>query len=421
MGLTHSILMIVMLTSLSSIFALEVNPTHHALPLDLTSEEYQHLWQNHLSSLGAKALDDLEPATRESIDGGEKLALWLRKINEVRSPERQIRLTSSNTRGGIPIDSPSIYGPKQISETLTDLKSSLPPALTQVVYGTSEISSSFPGNEEEFIKHARKIDRLYQTAVRWATSIKPWLSWYKNAKARDVRGYYHLNKIIGLDNKLQNFSQLTIDEQNILKQHLVGICRNARHPQSECEQSFVGSRSRNQVLNYKNRYWANAKNTWNSFFQITNARQDVEWTAHNAQRMGVDFRDPDNNRIRDFLKDNIEDEFKFGDWRLEMAFTAGGSGTAYLEFQPNVTPHVTGGNVIVMDANAAIEEYEVAWTIRHEYGHILRLPDCYVEFYDESIESAVNYQLDITDLMCSRAGNMNERIFLELKRAYFRD
>ncbi|HAZ11848.1 MAG: hypothetical protein A2X86_07650 [Bdellovibrionales bacterium GWA2_49_15] len=420
MRFLQALLMSMLLIGPTAVFAFEENPTPHFLPLDLTTEEYHQLWQHHLASLGTKALDDLEPATREGINGGEKLSLWLKKINQTRSPERQIRLTSPGTRSGIPIDSPSIYGPKQISESLAKMKSTLPAELTQVVYGTTDITATFPGTEEEFIKHARQVDRLYQTATRWATSIKPWLSWYRSAQARDVRGYYYLNKIADVDSKLQNFAQLPLEEQNALKRNLVGICRNARHTQSECEQSFVGSRSNNQVLGFKNRYWANAINAWNTFFKISNPRQDVDWTAVNAQRLSIEFRDPSNNRIRDFLKDNIEDEFKFGDWRLEMSFTNGGSGTAYLEFQPNVTPHVTGGNVIVMDANAPIEEYEVAWTIRHEYGHILRLPDCYVEFYDDTIESVVNYQLDTTDLMCSRAGNMNERIYLELKHAYFR-
>ena len=72
------------------------------------------------------------------------------------------------------------------------------------------------------------------------------------------------------------------------------------------------------------------------------------------------------------------------------------------------------------DANTPLEEYEVQWTIRHEFGHILRLPDYYVEFYDTHEDIAINYQLDTTDLMCSRAGDFNERIYTELKRVYFR-
>ncbi len=91
-----------------------------------------------------------------------------------------------------------------------------------------------------------------------------------------------------------------------------------------------------------------------------------------------------------------------------------------LVFEAGVVPHVNGlgGDTITMDSNQPIEEYESQWTIRHEFGHVLGLPDCYHEFYDVDLKAYVNYQLDITDLMCSRAGNMKERIYLELKKAY---
>jgi hypothetical protein len=79
---------------------------------------------------------------------------------------------------------------------------------------------------------------------------------------------------------------------------------------------------------------------------------------------------------------------------------------------------VSDGNTIVIDRNTDIDEYEVRWTIRHEFDHVLRLPDCYIEFYDQELGAAVNYQIDTSDLMCSRAGNINQRIVDELKRVY---
>ena len=44
------------------------------------------------------------------------------------------------------------------------------------------------------------------------------------------------------------------------------------------------------------------------------------------------------------------------------------------------------------------------------------LPDCYFEFYDEQNQMGVSYQIDTTDLMCSRAGNFNERLYKELNQ-----
>ena len=73
-----------------------------------------------------------------------------------------------------------------------------------------------------------------------------------------------------------------------------------------------------------------------------------------------------------------------------------------------------------MDANAPLTEYDVKWTIRHEYGHVLGFPDCYLEFWDKELKAIVSYQLDTSDLMCSRRGHLKQRHFDALRDAYFR-
>jgi hypothetical protein len=87
------------------------------------------------------------------------------------------------------------------------------------------------------------------------------------------------------------------------------------------------------------------------------------------------------------------------------------------------TPHVNGlgGSEITMDAIRPLNDYSNRWTIRHEYGHTLGFPDCYVEFYDIDREMIVNYQLDLDNLMCSRRGHLQEKQFEELKENYFKN
>ncbi len=135
--------------------------------------------------------------------------------------------------------------------------------------------------------------------------------------------------------------------------------------------------------------------------------------------MNVVFNTPSLPKFIPYLKNNIEDEFRWENWGMKMTFGNYSSGPR-LVFETGVVPHVNGlgGDTITMDSNQPIEEYESQWTIRHEFGHVLGLPDCYHEFYDTDLKAYVNYQLDITDLMCSRAGNIKERIYLELKKAY---
>ncbi len=227
-------------------------------------------------------------------------------------------------------------------------------------------------------------------------------------------------KIADLDQVLEGYQQTTADEQQKLAEHLNGICLNSLRNETKCESKLQKAIAADQLVDFKNLYWNNSRKVWDSFFDISDPRRDVTWDSPNV--MHVKFKDPNNDTIANWLKENVEDEFQIPlkNWRLEMKFERFGFGLSYIEFQKNVTPHVSGGNKVVMDANTALEEYGVRWTIRHEYGHILRLPDCYHEFYDAKNNLMINYQLDTTDLMCSRAGQMNDRIYEELKRVYYR-
>ncbi len=403
----------------TKVFASEHHPH---LPLELSFEESQQLLRQHWVKFGEGMMKANAPETQLAIDGGEKFSKWLKEINKQRAADDQIRLTSgSNRGGGIPIDRPSKYGPKTIKERLQKNLEEMPKSMSEVIYGDKDITTTLPTSKEDFIKFGRMASFLYQTAVRWSTSLEPWLDWYKKNKQRDVRGYYHLKKMADLDEKLDDFNKLESKEQEEIKKHMMDICQNNQYSIKACEKAFESNRKKRNLKELKEQLWPAAMATWNSFFEIRNPRKDVTWNSSEPNVMKAPFIDPKNEKISNWLKENIEDEFKTTSWNFELNFVEEGKETAYLEFKPNVTPHVTRGNIIVMDANSPIEEYDVKWTIRHEYGHILRIPDCYIEFYDETEEVAVNYQLDVKDLMCSRAGDFNQRLYDELKRVYYKN
>lgn len=387
------------------------------VPLDLSIEETQKLWETRKGQKDTQT----EPHIQKAIKGGEILNKWLAKINENRRSDNQLRLTSSNSRGsGIPINKPGKYGPKTLKADLEKVLAESPKEMLDVIYNGKEITGKNPITDELFIQHGRKISRLYQYAVRWETVIKPWMSYFKQNKRRDVRGFYYLEREENLKEKLDNFSNLSNEDQKRLGGYLKQTCINNNVSKNICNSRFKRALKKKALYEFKVEHWQGAKKNWDSFFKISNPRKDVKWDSSTPNTMKVIFKDPKNERIANWLKENIEDEFQTDTWQMEFNFVKGGLGVAYLKFKPNVTPHVTGGNIIVMDANASIEEYSVQWTIRHEYGHILRLPDCYIEFYDEEEELAVNYQFDVTDLMCSRSGDFNKRIYDELKRVYYK-
>lgn len=391
-------------------------PPH--LPLELTFEESLKLAKKFKK---LKSNQELAAETKAAIRGGERMNQWMNKINANRTDDTKIRLTSKGTRGGIPVDKPSKYGTKTIKKRYLELRSQMPKTMDAIIYGNQAITDQKTVTDEDFIKWARKVSGTYQSAVRWQGS-QPWLSWYKQNRARDIRGYFHLKNMKDVKSKLTDFTSLDPSEKQEIKKHLLSLCYNTQTDDRYCESEFSRYSKRNDLNGMKNRYWNKAKSVWNSFFNISNPRSDVEWDARNPNEMRVPFKRVNDQRISDWLKENVEDEFKRDalNWEMLIDYVRGGWGTAHLEFKSGVTPHVSGGNKVVMDKNVSIDEYSVKWTIRHEFGHILRLPDCYVEFYDEKEQLMINYQLDITDLMCSRAGDMNDRIYQELKRVYFR-
>jgi len=388
------------------------------LPLEMSFQEYQEYYKSFSS---IKSDEPTDNNVKQSITGGQKMNAWLGKINANRSDDNKVRLTSKSYQRGIPVDKPSKYGPSTIEKRLNDLKKNMPKNLFSIIYGLKEILNHPNGSDEDFIKWARKSSDLYQTAVRWSGSQR-WLSHYEKRRVKDVRGYYYLKDLKDLDYQLKNFKTLSIEQQEKLKEALFGICLNDIKRDKRCRKNIINAAKKNTLTSFKKRYWAAAVANWHTFWRISNPRNDVKWPSSNLSEMRITFKDPKNALIANWLRDNIEDEFKFApeNWNLKMDFVSSGLGTAYLEFKANVTPHVSGGNKVVMDKNTDIEEYSVKWTIRHEYGHILRLPDCYFEFYDKTRKLMINYQLDVSDLMCSRAGFMNERIYKELKRVYFK-
>ena len=392
------------------------------LPLDLTFEESRAFFKTLRFNKFNKSNDFKDQFIESSISGGEKMNNWLNLINQNRSDENILRLTSKGTQRGIPIEKPSKYGPSTIKDNLIKLLDKMPFEMKEIIYGNKSITSSPIISDEDFVKWARVVSYQYQTAVRW-TGMLPWLGEYSRRASKDIRGYYYLKNIENLDDYLLNYDSLSIEEIEKLLSAMVGICINSNNSKKLCEKELRNElTNKNGLLKLKNKYWQRAVNTWESFFRISNPRSDITWSRKNPGVLEIPFKEVTDLKVATWLKENVEEEFQSIDhnWKLEMSFKSFGFGMAYLEFQKNVTPHVSGGNKVVMDANTALEEYGVKWTIRHEFGHILRFPDCYHEFYDAEAKLMVNYQLDTTDLMCSRAGQMNDRIYQELKRVYLK-
>lgn len=397
--------------TLSCLFSLTAFALPH-LDLEMTSSEYRARL-----SRTKKSFKQDDPAITEALQLGERLSKWIAAINATRAPELAIRLTSAGTRRGIPISAPSIYSPALIKTQTDKILSELPEAMKVVITTQAEFPTG-PGIEDAlFITHARLLDKNYQSAARYRL-VNAYRDEYIEAAGYDVRGYYYLtqNKITADD--LKDVSVFDAAKLKFITDALFKNCLNSGNNFENCKQETEFATLNNQLADFYNQYFSFAQTNWTGFFEIPDyaKRSDLVWTN---SVMTAPFNTPEIAKFIPYLQINIEDEFRFGVWRLVMNFGTFEEGPRLI-FEPGVVPHVNslGGNEIVMDSNQPIEEYESQWTIRHEFGHVLGLPDCYHEFFDTTLNAFVNYQLDTTDLMCSRAGDMNERIYNELKKVY---
>lgn len=398
-----------------------MGPPH--LDLETTSQEYSALLRSQLFILAPTESKDPEDADLDRwIALGQRNLQWVDMVNLHRTPETKISLSSPATQGGYPVSTPTIYNFKIIKEKWQILQALLPAPLKKVIFEGSPLTAEIPVTDREFMEWLAQVDRAYQNAARYRL-MKPWKDDMIQRASDDVRGYLRINGDPLIDQKLNQWASLPQNQKGQLSTDLSQICWNSGNTHEACDSELATAVKNQKLVDLKNKYQPQAKIQYDNFFKIPQTRTDVTWTSANPNVFQIPFANPHNENVLNYLRFNIQDEWKWNGWQLQLNFVETNSeDTTHVVFVPGSTPHVNdlAGSEITMDANAPLSEYDVQWTIRHEYGHVLGFPDCYLEFYDTSIDAFVSYQLDVTNLMCSRRGHLNQSHFDELKRVYFK-
>ncbi|MGE0632556.1 MAG: hypothetical protein AB7O96_09125 [Pseudobdellovibrionaceae bacterium] len=388
-------------------------------PMHLDLEATSKMYQRELTRRPMFTKFNLSPADRDIeviIAIGKRNLDWLIFINQ--HLETPISFTKPGSLTGIPITEPKKYSGNLTLQRYQEFLKTLPAEMKEVLVDGKPFTPSPPVEVETYLKLGNEMDKIYQTATRWKL-MQPYLDYYSQNRQNDIRGYYFLKDIPDLDSKLTNFATLPDEEREKIRTWLVNICFNTWADETTCkiELSIAESQS---LVDFKNLYIGRSAGVFNEYYKIQNPRPELVWTSENPLLATLPFKIPGIAAIQDFLAFNIEDEWKWNDWQFKLDFRE--EADVHVDFQPGVTPHVNelGGNSIVMDSNSPLTEWDVQWTIRHEFGHVLGLPDCYVEFYDKDEGVMINYQIDTSDMMCSRMGKMNQRIYDEMKVHYLK-
>lgn len=406
------LLPVLFLTGFTSTQPQDADPQALHLDLDMEGQEYRAL-------LGKFKTTTADVTIARIIEVGERNLDWLKKINMNREEGDKLSFSSKDTQVGIPISAPSRYNAQIVKDRFNEVVSDLPKEMSVVLIDDEPFTDEPPIETMVYLEHGRKVDRIYQTAARWLLRSQQ-LNALAGYRAKDVRGYYYLIHLTDLQKKLERLDLVEAEERAKIEEALVTLCLNSNKSLQACKKA-VAAVGDNAWTFYRNHLVA-GRNNYNSFFEIPSygRRRDIFWPTDRPNVAKIPFYKPSSRAVLDFMKTNVQDEWSYGRWKLLLDFRTRGN-IPYVVFEPNVVPHVNGvgGNRITMDSATPLTEYNVQWTIRHEFGHVLGFPDCYLEFYDTEEKVIINYQIDTDDLMCSRKGKMNERLFKEMKENYF--
>ncbi len=341
---------------------------------------------------------------------------WLNLLNAHRKPENRIDLSNPGTSQGIPMEDPFKYNDTLLNDRWMQIEKDLPIELKTVLLGTASLPVDLPVDLEIYRKWARKIDVLYSHSLRW-NGMRKNIPYFRSQKIFDFRGLRFLGKIGDekLKEELQNFKALPPERQQQLKSWVWDVCFNATKWDPTCDNLLDKAVRNNGLFEMFKKYQDQAQRNYEKFFEVTAPRKDIRSFAGSLL---MPFKPSDNEAINSFVKKNVEAEWQWSAGGLRLNFDT--AAAANIRFVPGTVAYVdsVGGDTITMDSQVSIDSWDSQWTIRHEYGHVLGFPDCYIEFWDDGEKAFVSYQFDLDNLMCSRAGKFNERNKSELFKAY---
>ncbi len=399
------------------IFAARVPQSIPHFDLEMTGEEWREVLAQRRSVFGSTVSGPLDKV----LNLGKRNLDWLRFINSGRTSK--ISLTDPSTTKGIPIESPKEYSDKTALLAYDHVIAQMPPSMKKVLVDLEPFTPDPGVSDADYIKWGHQIDVVYQTGARWLT-MEPWLGELVENKTRDVRGHYFLSKDPNRNQNFATFASLPVDVKNNYSNWLVANCVNDRGDERGCRDELSIAESSRTISLFYDKYKRAAAENWKSFFKIPDGIRfsSLTWDQSNPNLAVIPFTDMGDQTQKDYLSVNIEDEWKWLGWQLRLDFASTAAKKVNVHWEPGITPHVEdlGSSEVYMDSNAPLTEYDVRWTIRHEFGHVVGFPDCYLEFYDPTRKLIVSYQHDVTDLMCARSGHFKQNHFDEMKRVYFR-
>lgn len=255
-------------------------------------------------------------------------------------------------------------------------------------------------SEEELKTLLDKNARLKREVLRFVNYYLPQkniLQW--NQYTQDIRGFLYFSNTTE-----DKFSPHNIDAQNAL----VNMCEIAGFNIRKCKEKVNKAFTSDKLEELHDEWIDFSKNIYEVFFKIDNTFQATS-LKFNKGRLNLKYGFRSSTIPENFII-NFEQLIR-EQWDVDLIHDD--SSDVKIIFEKNATPHVEldkkNIKIFVLPDSIDFNEINAAKIIVHEFGHLLGFNDCYIEFYDESTDSYIYYQLDEKDIMCHLGGQVQAK------------
>ncbi|MFW5887488.1 MAG: hypothetical protein ACOCUH_01700, partial [Bacteriovoracia bacterium] len=325
---------------------------------------------------------------------------WLKENNiissETNNHSQKIRNTGT-------VFEPLIYGPTSLSDSYQELIATIPTNLKDIENSKNLDCSqiNWDANTHNFFS---KLYETFKLAARWRTLIYHHQNHYFNKSKKDVRSYL-------IWQSKQNTENKEWQER---------LCWN--HPQmnpTNCHIQFTKSKHFNSTDIFVKRYLPFAKKAYENLFTLKTTNPSAHLEKNDNNYVLHFYLNPNGfNQLFKLAKNAIETIWSFENLKLKIhSSTHYNAPTLSLTAGP-ISFVTKDRKKLFLSKDIDLNSHKAMQTMAHEFGHLLGFDDCYVEFLDPKLKSAVYYEVDRNNLMCNTYGVVNSTHGEELIHAY---